>query len=107
MKGDWDLVSSPAEDDAAWDAVSTPISQKKKPVYVKAPVLKRTVLFSAIFLLLALSGGGVFWVVNTHAIHFPVIAGASPAVTPTATATPPPTVTPTVNTYQQIYNQAT
>jgi hypothetical protein len=78
VKDDWDSVSSPAEDtESAWNAVSTPAPEKKRRAPIEAPLLKKTMLFLGVFLLLALSGGGAFWAVSNHAINFPNSSSAA------------------------------
>ncbi len=131
MKDDWDSVSSPAEEDAAWDAVSSPAQEemvrtavsasapRNRAGHIEMPVLRKIALFSGVFLLLALSGGGVFWAVSNHTITFPAAANSPATATAaagatalaqgkaTATAQAGVIATATATAAQQIYTQAT
>ncbi len=109
MKDDWDLVSLPAEEDAAWNAVSIPAPQEPPdspprqssppdtfmatrqeviaPPHMQAPALRKTVPFIALALLLVLGSFGGFLAVSRHAITFPATANIPATATAGAGAT--------------------
>lgn len=72
------VTSAPAVSEDS--VLSLPPLIKRKHRKISKPWMQRAVIIALAVLLLALSGGGVFWAVNTRAIHFPV-ANSSPQPT--------------------------
>lgn len=83
------------------DVLSLPPLIKRKHRKISKPWMQRAVIIASVVLLLALSGGGVFWAVNTHTIHFPVTnSSPQPTVllhTPITTVTRSPIPAPVSN----------
>lgn len=121
MKDDWDSVSSPAEEDAAWDAVSTPTLQESPDSPPRPPSQDASAFFrgrvSASFLIrlglfIVVIGGlfaaghfGLFHVGIDGVTFAPATAQTGAFAPANATATAQDVATATAA--QQIYTQAT